>query len=69
VEVSIGLSVAGIIELRPLMRKYNVKGFEDSFEAIEEDSKPIRLQSMDKSTISFPVVQEMGGKRGGENKF
>ncbi|KAE9368272.1 hypothetical protein N431DRAFT_381593 [Stipitochalara longipes BDJ] len=58
-EVSIGISVAGIIELRPLMRKYNVKGFEDSFEEIDEDMRPIRLQSMDKSTISFPIQQEL----------
>ncbi|PMD37956.1 hypothetical protein L207DRAFT_491555 [Hyaloscypha variabilis F] len=57
-EVSIGISVAGIIELRPLMRKLNVKGFEDSFDQIDEDMRPIRLQSMDKSTISFPIQQE-----------
>ncbi|KAH8755152.1 hypothetical protein BGZ57DRAFT_38811 [Hyaloscypha finlandica] len=65
-EVSIGISVAGIIELQPLMKKYNVKGFEDSFDQIDEDMRPIRLQSMDKSTISFPVQheQEVGIARG-----
>ncbi|PMD61178.1 uncharacterized protein K444DRAFT_527191 [Hyaloscypha bicolor E] len=65
-EVSIGISVAGIIELQPLMRKYKVKGFEDSFDQIDEDMRPIRLQSMDKSTISFPVQreQEVGIARG-----
>ena len=57
-EVSIGISVAGIIELRPLMRKLNIRGFEDSFDQIDEDMRPIRLQSMDKSTISFPIQQE-----------
>jgi hypothetical protein len=62
VEVSIGISVAGIIELRPLMRKYNVKGFEDSFDQLEEDRRPIRLQSMDKSSIGFPTVQDIGSQ-------
>lgn len=67
VEVSIGISVAGIIELRPLMKKYNVKGFQDSFDEIENDRSPIvRLQSMDKSTISFPMEREMSREeRGG----
>lgn len=41
------------------MRKYNVKGFEDSFDQIEEDRRPIRLRSMDKSNISFPTSREM----------
>jgi hypothetical protein len=42
------------------MRKYNVKGFQDSFDEIENDRSPIvRLQSMDKSTISFPMEREM----------
>lgn len=40
------------------MRRLNVKGFEDSFDEIDEDMRPIRLQSMDKSTISFPIQQE-----------
>jgi hypothetical protein len=41
------------------MRKYNVKGFRDSFDEIENDRSPIvRLQSMDKSTISFPIERE-----------
>lgn len=62
VEVSIGISAAGIIELRPLMRKYNVKGFEDSFDEIEEDAVPIRLQSMDKSLIGFPTLQKMDSR-------
>ncbi|KUJ09215.1 uncharacterized protein LY89DRAFT_280048 [Mollisia scopiformis] len=62
VEVSIGIAVAGILELRPLMRKYNVKGFEDSFDQIDEDRIPIRLQSMDKSNISFPTTREMGNQ-------
>lgn len=57
VEVSIGISAAGILELAPLMRRYNVKGFEGSFDQLPEDRIPIRLQSMDKSTISFPTVQ------------
>jgi hypothetical protein len=62
VEVTIGISAAGIIELRPLMRKYNVKGFEDSFDEIEEDAVPIRLQSMDKSLIGFPTLQNMDSR-------
>jgi hypothetical protein len=59
VEVSIGISVAGIIELRPLMQRYNVKGFEMNSGQMEDDSRPIvRLRSMDKSTISFPLERE-----------
>ena len=42
------------------MRKYKVKGFEDSFGEIDEDLRPVRLRSMDKSAISFPVLQEIG---------
>ena len=46
------------------MRKYNVKGFEDSFDEIENDRSPIvRLRSMDKTTISFPMESEMSGGR------
>jgi hypothetical protein len=44
------------------MRKYNVKGFEDSFDEIEEDAVPIRLQSMDKSLIGFPTLQNMDSR-------
>ncbi|KAL3419515.1 P-type ATPase [Phlyctema vagabunda] len=50
VEVSIGICVAGILELGPLMQRYRVKGFEShsSFEDIPEDQKPISLQAMNK---------------------
>lgn len=65
VEVSIGIQVAGILELAPLMRKYRVKGFEQAFDEIEEDRVPIRLQSMDKNTISFPVERDMDMDMGG----
>jgi hypothetical protein len=63
VEVSIGISAAGIIELAPLMRKLHVKGFEGSFDKLDEDSdtRPIRLQSMDKNSIRFPTAREMRG--------
>jgi hypothetical protein len=40
------------------MKKFNVKGFEDSFDEIEEDMRPIRLQSMDKNSITWPVQRE-----------
>jgi rhodopsin domain-containing protein len=64
-EVSIGISVAGIIELRPLMKKWGVKGFEDNFDIMDEDMQPIKLQTMDKSTIGFPIqVEEVGYARG-----
>lgn len=41
------------------MRKYRVKGFEEAFDQIEEDRRPIRMQSMDKGMISFPMEREM----------
>ncbi|RDW78011.1 hypothetical protein BP5796_05863 [Coleophoma crateriformis] len=46
VEVSIGICVAGILELGPLMRKYNVKGFESysSFAKLEDDKRPIIIK-------------------------
>ncbi|CAG8954993.1 hypothetical protein HYFRA_00008682 [Hymenoscyphus fraxineus] len=53
-EVSIGIIVAGILELGPLMRKMNVKGFEDytMFATLgDDDMEPINLKSMDKSQI------------------
>ncbi|CAG8974285.1 hypothetical protein HYALB_00010353 [Hymenoscyphus albidus] len=53
-EVSIGIIVAGILELGPLMRKMNVKGFEDytMFATLgDDDMQPINLKSMDKSQI------------------
>lgn len=59
VEVSIGIMAAGIIELSPLMRRWGVKGFEDSFDRMDEDKVPIRLQSMDKNTVGFPSAREM----------
>lgn len=62
VEVSIGISVAGIIELRPLMQRFRVRGFEDSFEQLSDDAKPIRLRSMDKTNISFPILQDLGSQ-------
>jgi hypothetical protein len=58
VEVSIGISVAGIIELGPLMRRFKVKGFDKPV----EDRNPIRLQDMDKSTSSFMVTQKVGAE-------
>ncbi|RDW85146.1 hypothetical protein BP6252_02736 [Coleophoma cylindrospora] len=52
VEVSIGICVAGILELGPLMRKYNVKGFESysTFAKLEDDKKPIiiKLQTIER---------------------
>jgi len=63
VEVSIGINAAGIIELAPLMRKLNVKGFEDSFDKLDEDNdiRPIRLQRMNKNSIWFPTAREVRG--------
>lgn len=51
VEVSIGICVAGIMELGPLMNKYNVKGFEYYASYVErlEDEEPLKLQAMDKT--------------------
>ena len=69
VEVSIGIMAAGILELSPLMRRYNVKGFEESWEQMDEfsDTRPIngvRLQSMDKkSSISWPMERDMDGQK------
>jgi hypothetical protein len=57
VEVSIGICAAGILELAPLMRRYNVKGFEGSFDQLPEDRRPIRLNTMDKPAISFPMQE------------
>lgn len=57
-EVSIGISVAGILELSPLMRRYNVKGFEAPFDELPDDRIPIRLQSMDKSTTGFHTRED-----------
>lgn len=57
VEVSIGISAAGIIELSPLMRRFNVKGFEDAFDKLPEDRQPIRLESMDKSNVGYPTTR------------
>jgi hypothetical protein len=51
VEVSIGICVAGIMELGPLMHKYNVKGFEyyaTYVVRLEDDEEPLKLQDMDK---------------------
>lgn len=48
VEVSIGICVAGILELGPLMRKWNVKGFEDYsvFASLSDDEAvPIKMQT------------------------
>lgn len=48
VEVSIGIIVAGILELGPLMRKYNVKGFESYavHERLDDDTEPLKLQNI-----------------------
>lgn len=49
VEVSIGISVAGILELGPLMRKWNVKGFEDYAyfaELSDNGSDSIKMKDM-----------------------
>ncbi|TVY58672.1 hypothetical protein LSUE1_G009458, partial [Lachnellula suecica] len=51
VEVSIGICVAGILELGPLMRRYNVKGFESysgQFAKMGDDTEPLKLQDMGK---------------------
>ncbi len=50
VEVSIGICVAGILEMGPLMRKWNVKGFEDYsvFASLgDDDTKPMNLKDID----------------------
>ncbi|CZR64569.1 uncharacterized protein PAC_14467 [Phialocephala subalpina] len=58
-EVSIGISVAGILELRPLMQRFQVKGFEAPFDQLADDRIPIRLQSMDKSTTGFSAREDI----------
>ncbi|PVH86548.1 hypothetical protein DL98DRAFT_567408 [Cadophora sp. DSE1049] len=61
VEVSIGLIVAGLLELGPLMAKYGAKGFDhySRFATLGDDDtvKLQTIQSMDKSgiTISGPM--------------
>ncbi|CZS99088.1 hypothetical protein WAI453_008381 [Rhynchosporium graminicola] len=61
VEVSIGLVIAGLLELGPLMAKYNFKGFDDysHFGHLGDDDtvKLQNIQSIDKPglTISGPV--------------
>ncbi|KAG4443926.1 hypothetical protein IFR05_000566 [Cadophora sp. M221] len=61
VEVSIGLVVAGLLELGPLMAKYGAKGFDhySRFATLGDDDtvKLQTIQSMDKSgiTISGPM--------------
>lgn len=60
-EVSIGICVAGILELSPLMRKWGVKGFEDSFFQLDDDMVPIRLQDMNKSGIA--TTTEYGNQK------
>lgn len=62
IEVSIGIMAAGIIELSPLMRKLNVKGFEDSFDQLDEDQKPIILKNM-KSDIGPPSLYGIPAQR------
>jgi hypothetical protein len=69
VEVSIGISVAGIIELRPLMSRFRVQGFEDSFGQLSDDRVPIRLESMGKPNMSYPTTQDMGRENQGLNRF
>jgi len=54
IEVSIGICVAGILELGPLMRKFNAKGFEDYADFAnlgDDDTVPIKLQTMDKGSV------------------
>jgi hypothetical protein len=63
VEVSIGISVAGILELRPLMQRYRVQGFEDAFDQLNEDNRPIRLENMDKLNNNYSMTREMGSGR------
>lgn len=48
VEVSLGIMAAGILELGPLMRKYNVKGFEAYavHERLDDDTEPLKLQNI-----------------------
>ncbi|KAL0936152.1 P-type ATPase [Colletotrichum truncatum] len=48
VEVSIGIIIAGLIELGPLAAKYNVKGFESY--AVDDDKYPL-TKPIDESTI------------------
>ena len=61
VEVSIGLIVAGLLELGPLMARYGAKGFDhySRFATLGDDDtvKLQTIQSMDKSgiTISGPM--------------
>jgi len=54
VEVSIGISVAGILE---------VQGFEDAFDQLNEDNRPIRLENMDKLNNNYSMTREMGSGR------
>lgn len=65
VEVCIGLIIAGLIELGPLMAKYNAKGFDyysstSSFNALgdDEEMRAITLQEFEKEvgTISHPMT-------------
>ncbi len=53
VEVSIGICIAGILEMSPLMQKWNVKGFEDYSPFVSlgnDDTRPMNLQNMEFKT-------------------
>jgi hypothetical protein len=68
VEVSIGIFVAGILELRPLLGKYNVKGFENyspqPFSRMNDESDMMRLKDMTRMTSTTIIVAQENNKPG-----